>query len=60
MTTSLPPSTTRIRPVIGRSVRANRSTAELYEIPEAGHTSGLAARPEEYEARVTSFLERAL
>jgi phosphoenolpyruvate carboxykinase (ATP) len=31
MTTSLPPSTTRIRPAIGRSVRANRSTAELYE-----------------------------
>jgi phosphoenolpyruvate carboxykinase (ATP) len=31
MTTSLPPSTSRIRPAIGRSVRANRSTAELYE-----------------------------
>ena len=31
MTTSLPPSTTRIRPAIGRSVRANRSSAELYE-----------------------------
>ena len=35
-------------------------SAELYEIPEAGHTSGLAARPREYEARVTAFLERAL
>ena len=35
-------------------------SAELYEIPEAGHTSGLAARPQEYEARVTAFLERAL
>ena len=36
------------------------ASAELYEIPEAGHTSGLAARPREYEARVTAFLERAL
>jgi pimeloyl-ACP methyl ester carboxylesterase len=35
-------------------------SAELYSIPEAGHTSGLAARPHEYEARVTAFLERAL
>jgi uncharacterized protein len=35
-------------------------SAELYSIPEAGHTSGLAARPREYEARVTAFLERAL
>jgi pimeloyl-ACP methyl ester carboxylesterase len=35
-------------------------SAELYSIPEAGHTSGLAARPKEYEARVTAFLERAL
>jgi uncharacterized protein len=35
-------------------------SAEFYEIPEAGHTSGLAARPAEYEARVTGFLERAL
>jgi uncharacterized protein len=35
-------------------------TAELYEIPEAGHTAGLAARPREYEQRVTGFLDRAL
>ncbi len=35
-------------------------TAELYEIPEAGHTAGLAARPREYERRVTGFLDRAL
>jgi dienelactone hydrolase len=35
-------------------------TAEHYSIPEAGHTSGLAARPREYEARVTAFLESAL
>ena len=31
MTTSLPPSTSRVRPAIGRRVQANRSTAELYE-----------------------------
>ena len=35
-------------------------SAELYEIPEAGHTSGLAARPAEYEARVTVFLGEVL
>jgi uncharacterized protein len=35
-------------------------SAQQYSIPEAGHTSGLAARPDEYEARVTAFLERAL
>jgi pimeloyl-ACP methyl ester carboxylesterase len=35
-------------------------SAELYEIPEAGHTSGLAVRPKEYEARVTAFLGEVL
>jgi len=35
-------------------------TAELYEIPEAGHTAGLAARPREYERRVIGFLDSAL
>jgi pimeloyl-ACP methyl ester carboxylesterase len=35
-------------------------SAELYSIPEAGHTSGLAARPKEYEARVTAFLGEVL
>ena len=43
-----------------RAYRDAGSSAELYEIPEAGHTSGLAVRPKEYEARVTEFLERAL
>jgi pimeloyl-ACP methyl ester carboxylesterase len=43
-----------------RKYRDAGPSAELYEIPEAGHTAGLAARPEEYEARVTAFLERAL
>ena len=31
MATSLPPSTSRIRPAIGRRLLANRSSAELYE-----------------------------
>jgi dienelactone hydrolase len=35
-------------------------SAELYSIPEAGHTSGLAARPKEYEARVTAFLDEVV
>ncbi len=37
-------------------VPRRRTSAELYEIPEAGHTSGLAVQPKEYEARVTAFL----
>ena len=41
-------------------LRAAGPSAELYSIPEAGHTSGLSVRPKEYEARVTAFLERAL
>ena len=34
--------------------------AELYEIPDAGHTSGAVTHPREYEARVTGFLDRSL
>ncbi|HXV35151.1 MAG TPA: CocE/NonD family hydrolase [Gaiellaceae bacterium] len=33
---------------------------ELWEIPEAGHTGGLDARPREYEERVVGFLDEAL
>ncbi|HSL63986.1 MAG TPA: alpha/beta fold hydrolase [Gaiellaceae bacterium] len=32
----------------------------LWEIPEAGHTGGIEARPAEYERRVTTFFDRAL
>jgi pimeloyl-ACP methyl ester carboxylesterase len=32
----------------------------LWELPEAGHTAGLRARPAEYERRTTDFLDRAL
>jgi hypothetical protein len=34
--------------------------AQVYEIPEAGHTGGLRARPAEYEQRVIGFLDAAL
>ena len=32
----------------------------LWTIPEAGHTDGLAARPQEYERRVVGFFDAAL
>jgi uncharacterized protein len=32
----------------------------LWEIPEAGHTGGLEARPDEYEERVVAFFDQAL
>jgi hypothetical protein len=32
----------------------------LWEIPESGHTGGLAARPAEYERRVVGFFDRSL
>ena len=32
----------------------------LWEIPEAGHTGGLEARPAEYERRVVGFFDQAL
>ena len=74
--TSLNPLIERIapRPVLlvasggfEQEIPANRiyrehagATAELYELPDAGHTGGLRKRPEEYEARTTAFLDRAL
>jgi fermentation-respiration switch protein FrsA (DUF1100 family) len=33
---------------------------ELWAIPDAGHTEGLAAHPDDYEARVIGFFDRAL
>jgi fermentation-respiration switch protein FrsA (DUF1100 family) len=32
----------------------------LWEIPEASHTGGIEARPEEYEQRVIAFFDEAL
>ena len=74
--TSLNPIIERVapRPVLlvaaggfEQEIPANRTyrerggaTTELYELPEAGHTGGLRARPAEYERRTTAFLDRAL
>ena len=40
--------------------RAAGDAATLWEIPEARHVGGLAARPAEYEQRVIGFLDREL
>ena len=40
--------------------RAAGDAATLWEIPEAHHVGGLAARPAEYERRVVGFLDREL
>jgi pimeloyl-ACP methyl ester carboxylesterase len=47
-------------PVNRRYRDAAGSSAELYEIPDAGHTSGITAHPREYERRVITFLDGAL
>ncbi len=39
---------------------AGGATATLWQIPESGHTGGLAARPRQYEERVITFFDRAL
>ena len=39
---------------------AGGPTVSLWEIPEAGHTGGLAAEPDQYERRVADFFESAL
>jgi pimeloyl-ACP methyl ester carboxylesterase len=46
---------------VNRRYAANAGPrAQLWEIPEGGHTGGLRARPAEYERRVTEFLDEAL
>lgn len=35
-------------------------TAQLWELPEAGHTGGIFAYPEEYTERMTSFFNANL
>ena len=39
---------------------AARQPKQLWEIPEAGHTGGLATRPAEYERRVVAFFDQYL
>ncbi len=36
------------------------ATVQVWVVPHAGHTQGLAIAPQAWEARVTSFLDRAL
>ena len=36
------------------------TTVAVWVVPGAGHTGGLRVQPEEWEARVTSFLDQAL
>ena len=47
-------------PVTRLYAQAAGTTAQVWEIPEAGHTGGLRARPAEYERRVIDFLDEAL
>ena len=47
-------------PVNRLYARAAGPSAQLWEIPEAGHTGGLRVRPAEYEQRVIEFLDEAL
>jgi len=43
-----------------RTSAAAGGPKELWELPEAGHTGGLDARPGEYERRVVGFFDRYL
>jgi pimeloyl-ACP methyl ester carboxylesterase len=42
---------------VNRRYAAAAPAAQLWEIPEAGHTGGLRAHPAEYEQRVIGFLD---
>jgi hypothetical protein len=53
-------SHTSLLSVLRAYLAAAGPSAESYEIPESGHAGGLAARPKEYKARVTSFLGEVL
>jgi hypothetical protein len=48
----------------GRAAAAIRAAApasvQVWVVPGAGHTGGLAAQPAQWEARVTGFLDHAL
>jgi dienelactone hydrolase len=44
-----------------RSIRGGSpATVETWDVPDAGHTGGLATRPAEWEAHVTTFLDQHL
>ncbi len=45
----------------GRWIQAaSPGSVDLWVVPGAGHTGGLSTQPKEWEARVTSFLDRSL
>jgi pimeloyl-ACP methyl ester carboxylesterase len=45
----------------GRGLKkASPATVQLLELPDTGHTSGLATHPQLWEARVIDFLDRTL
>ncbi|MGD9704265.1 MAG: alpha/beta hydrolase [Acidimicrobiia bacterium] len=39
---------------------ASPTTVEIWQVPDTGHTDGLTTHPEEWEARVTTFLAEHL
>jgi hypothetical protein len=48
-------------PRADRSIqRASPETVDLWVAPGAGHTDALHTHPQEWEARVIAFLDRAL
>jgi hypothetical protein len=47
-------------PVTRLYAEAAGTSAQVWEIPEAGHTGGLRTRPAEYERRVIGFLDESL
>jgi pimeloyl-ACP methyl ester carboxylesterase len=48
-------------PIAGRFFQeASPDSVQLWVVPGAGHTEGLATDPAEWEGRVTAFLDRAL
>jgi hypothetical protein len=47
--------------IAGRWLReASPANVHVWVVPSAGHTDELATAPDEWEARVTTFLDRAL
>jgi fermentation-respiration switch protein FrsA (DUF1100 family) len=48
------------RSMLGHHYEAAGEPKTLWIIPEAGHTSGLRVRPEEYEERIVGFFDQAL
>ena len=39
---------------------AAKDPKSIWEVPNAGHTGGLEAQPEEYERRIVGFFDRTI